>query len=262
LFFFLVLLVHSGCAVPFQRGAVFDEINLSEFPIDRAELLVLSYKSYRYEGPASSVARSLIAAQNVMLRDPDNELANYFAARATMWLIEFGGEDIDRDKLADQGYKWSLKLLENDPNRGEYYFLTGVHLGFIIKQSISPSLIKLRKVHGYFKEAAKINPYLEYGGPLRALGALLIKSPPWPTGVGDIDQGIEVLEKACALFPHHPANHLYLAQAYIEDKRWKDGENALLKTLELTKNKSWGVPGKYWRNLAKSDMRKIKKEVE
>ena len=245
--------------MPFQKGPAFDDVNLSAFPIDRAELLALSYRSFKVEGPVNTVAISLIAAQNVLLRDPDNELAIYYAARSARWLIEFGGEEIDRGKLSGQGHEWALKLLKKDPGRGEYYFLAGAHLGFIIQESISPSLIRLRKVHGYFNEAVKIDPNFEDGGPLRALGTLLIQSPPWPTGVGDIDEGIENLEKAARMFPAYPANHLYLAYGYMEDKRWEDALKSLQITLDLTKDRSWGVPGRHWRNFANVAMRKVKK---
>lgn len=255
-----VCLLLSGCAFPFQRGPVFDNVDLGDFPIDRAELLAFSYHHYRPEGPASSVARSLIAAQNVMLRDPDNELANFFAARAALWLIEFGGDEIKREKLASQALGWTEKLIKMDPSRGVYHFLAGAHLGFKVRESLHPSLIRLRKVHEYFERAVQLEFHYDFGGPLRALGTLLVRSPSWPTGVGDLDEGIAQLERAATLFPFYPVNHLYLALAYIEDKRYADAEASLNKVLEQTKGNQFGIPGKHWREQAKRELKKVKKE--
>ena len=249
----------SGCAFPFQRGPVFDQVDLGEFPIDRAQLLAFAYHHYHPEGPADSVARSLIAAQNVMLRDPDNELANFYAARAAMWLIEYGGEEIKRGKLADQAYEWSEKLVAIAPNRGEYAFFAGAHMGYMVRESLRPSLIRLRKVHDYFKKALELNPEFDYGAPMRAMGTLLILSPPWPTGVGDMDEGIEQLENAVRMFPTHPANHLYLALAYKEDKRYEEALASLDHVLQFTQGKRWGIPGKAWRDQAKHKQGEIKK---
>jgi tetratricopeptide (TPR) repeat protein len=257
-----VALILSGCAWPFQRGAVFDEVDLTELPLDRAQLLAYSYRTFQYEGPVQSVVQSFIAAQNVLIRDPNNELAAYFAARSAKWLIEFGGEEIERAKLADLGFKWGEKLMAQNPNNGEYIFLSGALLGFKIQESLNPSLIRLRKVHELFEKSAAMVPSYEEGAPFRALGTLLVKMPPWPTGAGDIDEGIETLEEAVKRYPYHPANHLFLAQGLMEDKRFKDAKGRLERTIELTQNDKYGVPGRYWRNEAKKALKKIRKELE
>lgn len=235
---------------------------MGEFPIDRAQLLAYSHHYYNPAGPVDSIARSLVAAQNVMIRDPSNELANYFAARSALWLLEFGGADIDRDTLADKGYQWAENLIKMNPNNGEYEFLAGAHLGYKIQNSISPSLIRLRVVHGHFQRATELEPGLDDGAPLRALGTLLVKSPPWPTGVGDIDEGIAFLEQAVKMYPNHPANHLYLALAYIEDKRFQDAQQVLDKALDLVKPACHGVCADHWRNEIKRAKKIVKKELK
>ena len=151
-------------------------------------------------------------------------------------------------------------MMKMDPMRGEYAFQAGAHLGFKIRESLHPSLIRLRSVHELFLRAAEFDPTVDDGAPLRALGTLLIRSPPWPTGVGDIDEGTGVLEKSVEMFPAHPANHLYLALAYMEDKRFDDAEKSLNRALKLTKGKRFGVRGEHWRNEIKSALKKNKKE--
>lgn len=250
-----------GCVVLFHKGSAFDDIDMEDFPIERASLLSMSSHWYRYEGPTDSIARSMVAAENVLILDQDNELANFFASRAALWLIEFGGNDIDKSKLADKGFQWAEAAYKADPSRGEFAFLTGAHLGFKIQESLHPSLIRLRKVHEYFQKAVDQDPTYDQGAPLRALGSLLVQAPPWPTAFGDIDEGIEFLEKAVSMFPGHPANQLYLGIAYQEDGQFLPAKKAFETVLKLCEGDRFGVPGLFWKKSAKDGLKKVEKQL-
>jgi tetratricopeptide (TPR) repeat protein len=256
----MICLAAGGCAFSMHKGQVFDDIDMADFPIDRARLLSTAHHYYRTEGPAESVARALIASENVLIREPDNELANFYGARAALWLIEFGGEEIKREDLAERAQTWAERAMGLDPSRAEYPFLAGAHLGFRIRESIRPSLIRLRNVHEYFRKAVELDPFYDQGGPLRALGTLLVQSPPWPTGVGDIDEGLELLEQAVRMFPEHPANSLYLGLAYMEDKEYESAEEALTRALGLCEKKRWGIPADFWTNQARNALKKVREK--
>ena len=81
----------------------------------------------------------------------------------------------------------------------------------------------LERLEIEMKRALALNPGIDDGGPLRLLGALYLKAPAWPNGIGDLDKALELLEKAVKDYPAHPINHLFYAQAL-----WAEGEEPAL----------------------------------
>lgn len=238
----LIFSFSAGCGVSFHQGPLFDQVDPASLPIDAVSLLGVSHSSYRPAGPAKSVALSLIAAERVLAVRPGSELGNFYAARASLWLLEFGG-DLEKDQaknLADKGFAYAQAALEANQGRPEYVFLCGALLGYQIKQSAIPKLIAMRQVLDYFQRAVELDPSYDDGAPLRALGTLLVLAPPWPTGVGDIDEGIYNLQKAASLFPGHPANHLFLADALAHDGRNTEAISEYQKVLEICSDQRWG----------------------
>jgi len=240
-------LMTANCGVRFHKGVAFDDINQANFPNTQVDLLTLSYRSYHFNGPTKANVVSLLAAENVLARSPKNELANFFATRAAYWLIEFGGEGFDRKSLAELGFKYAQQAEAQDGSRAAYPFFLGVHLGYQMRESFRPQLINIRHVRDYFLRALELEPGYDEGAPLRGIGILLIKSPSWPTGVGDVDQGVEYLEKAVRLYPNYPSNHIYLAEAYMNADRHEDALAQLDAGMDVLNKSDWGVPGEVWK---------------
>jgi hypothetical protein len=70
-------------------------------------------------------------------------------------------------------------------------------------------------------------PELDQGGPLRVLGMLHLRAPQWPAGPGDLDRALELLGAAASNYPAHPDNHLFLAEALLEDDDPEGAASAL-----------------------------------
>jgi predicted Zn-dependent protease len=81
------------------------------------------------------------------------------------------------------------------------------------------------------------------------LGALYLKAPPWPGGIGDLDKALELLEKAVKEHPGHPINHLFYAQAL-----WEEDDEANLSRVKaelalgekLLAEGNWGYSKEPW----------------
>lgn len=241
------MLILGGCGVNFHKGPVFSDVEKIQFPMNQMDLLVMAHRSYHFNGPVRDVAISLLASEKVLARSPKNDLANLFATRAAYWLIEFGGKGFDGEELADHGLQYAKTAEAQDGSRVEYPFFMGVHTGFKMRESFRPQLINIRKTRDYFKRAIELDPAYDDGAPLRAMGILLIKSPSWPTGVGDVDEGVEYLQRAVKMYPYYPANHLYLAEGYMYAERYEDSLAELDVTKGLLENSYWGVPGDVWK---------------
>jgi tetratricopeptide (TPR) repeat protein len=212
------------------------------------DLLNHAEKNYNFTGPVADIWISLAAAEKVLEKQPQNERANYCAARASTWLIQFGGEGVDVKSLAKQGYKYARAAEKVDNKNGEYAFLAGSLLGFLAQKNPAAHMGSLKTIYDKFDRAVKLDPDFNGGEALRGLGMLLVKSPAWPIGVGDPDEGIKVLKKVVEAHPEHPANHLYLAEALVATEQYEEAAVPMAKTLELLSSGTWGVPGQVWKN--------------
>jgi len=249
-----------ACGVHFHSGPIFDNVDQSKFPATDEGLLALSFRSYNFNGPVQAVTVSLLAAETVLARNPDNDLANYLATRAAYWLIEFNGPNLDRLHLAELGFKYAEAAEKVDGSKAAYPFFEGVHLGYKMRENLRPPLINIRKTRDYFQRALQLDASYDQGAPMRAMGILLIKSPPWPAGVGDDDEGVKYLEKACTAFPTYPANHLYYAEGLLNTGSYDKALHAVDATHDVLKETDWGVPGQVWKKQADELRAKIEKK--
>jgi tetratricopeptide (TPR) repeat protein len=229
-----------------------------KLPPVQEDLLSRAEKSYHFTGPIADIWISLAAAEKVLENQPQNERANYCAARASTWLIQFGGEGVDVKSLAKQGYKYARAAEKSDSKNGEYAFLAGSLLGFLAQKNPAAHMGSLKTIYDKFDRAVKLDPDFNGGESLRGMGMLLVKSPAWPIGVGDPDEGIKVLEQAVEAHPEHPANHLYLAEALVATEQYEEASASIAKTLEILGSGTWGVPGEVWEKQIERLRKKIK----
>lgn len=127
--------------------------------------------------------------------------------------------------------------------KAAYY--RGSLTGLIMQSQGLAAAGKIPELEALFKQSASV-PGIEQGGPLRALGMLYLKAPPWPTGIGDIGLAIENLEKASQNYPGFPYNHVCLARAYAEDGMGTEATSSLAKAEELLSSGKWGALGQLW----------------
>jgi tetratricopeptide (TPR) repeat protein len=233
----------SSCSVHFQPGPAFQEMKSTELPDDPLSLLSIAHAAYSPFGPASSVRHSLAASEKVLANHPQNELACYYYGRAATWLLELDTalSDEESKQMAGQGFEHLRSVAEGNSDRADYVFLAGALLGNTVRLSPARGMAQVRKIHDYFERAVSLDPFYDSGAPLRALGTLLVKAPPWPTGVGDVDEGIEILEQAVEMFPGHPANHYYLAEALAAEGRKNEASAAFERVVELCSEPRWGA---------------------
>ncbi|MBI5542630.1 MAG: tetratricopeptide repeat protein [Deltaproteobacteria bacterium] len=120
-----------------------------------------------------------------------------------------------------------------------------LNLGMVIYQR-GYAAMPLLPVEVAALKTAQGAPDLDLGGPLRALGMLYLKAPPWPAGPGDLDAALELLKTAVDNYPSHPLNHLFYAQALRENG---DGEAAtaeLKRASDLARIELWGDYAARW----------------
>ncbi len=165
-----------------------------------------------------------------VLRDNQDPVIRRTAlgSRLCLHLAERETNPENREKLASEGVSFAeAALAQGGSADGEVHYYLAANLGLAVREHITLAMGNLDRLENEMKQAVALNPDIDYGGPLRLLGALYLKAPAWPNGIGDLDKSLELLEKAVKEHPGHPLNHLFYAQAL-----WNAGEEASLRQVK------------------------------
>jgi len=162
---------------------------------------------------------ALEIAERAALADMGSYEAAWKSARACAELLDATWDDRARDEritLAQRGVNHAERGKELAPEGPEApywaaacYGLLGKAKGLGGKKTLDPILENCRKV-------VALDPRYDGAGAHRILGAVYLKAPAWPASIGHLDRSREELERACALAPERPENHLLLARVLVE----------------------------------------------
>jgi hypothetical protein len=123
-------------------------------------------------------------------------------------------DPLQREQLASEGVRFAEKALalggDRDP---EVHYYLAANLGLVARENVAVAMDNLPRLENEMQRAVALNPDIDDGGPLRLLGMLYLKAPPWPAGIGDGDKALDLLGQAVRNHPTHPLNHLFYAEA-------------------------------------------------
>lgn len=172
-------------------------------------------------------------------------------SRLCLYLAERETNQEKREKLAAEGVSFAeTALAQGGSSDGEVHYYLAANLGLAVRAHITLAMQNLGRLEDEMKRALALSPDIDDGGPLRLLGALYLKAPAWPKGIGDSDKALELLKKAVTEHPGHPLNHLFYAQAL-----WSEGDEANLPQVEaefalgqkLLAEGNWGYSKESWK---------------
>ncbi|MGR8935028.1 MAG: sterol transporter outer membrane protein BstC [Gammaproteobacteria bacterium] len=214
-----MLALLAGCN-GLQRGPVPSE-RLSGCPQQSAALLAAEQNAL---GPTSTT-QTLVCALNVLRSSRDPAISRTaLGSRLCLYLAERDTNPQNREKFAAEGVKLAeVALKQGGVDDGAVHYYLAANLGLAVRDNIVLAVQNLGRLESEMKQALALNPKLDDGGPMRLLGALYLKAPAWPQGIGDLDKALQLLQQAVKQFPRHPLNHLFYAQAL-----WEDGGKASL----------------------------------
>jgi hypothetical protein len=245
----------AGCA-SLQYGQVQPDL-LSKCPKQTAATLVAGQNQL---GPLSDT-HTLACALNVLRNTQDPAVRRTaLGSRICLHLAEREDNQEKREKLAAEGVRFAETALAQGGNGAVHYYLAA-NLGLAVREHFTLAVENLDRLESEMKQALAFSPDIDDGGPLRLLGALYLKAPAWPNGIGDIDKALELLEKAVKEHPGHPLNHLFYAQAL-----WEEGEEDALTQVKsefalgerLLAEGNWGYSKASW----KQEFDKFRQELE
>jgi len=140
-------------------------------------------------------------------------------------------------ELVKHGMESVENIYKKDP---EAAYLYGINLGLHIQAKGLFAVSKLPAMIDALEIACK-KPSIEMGGPLRALGILYLKAPSWPSGPGDTDLALELLEESVKKYPGHPQNHIFFAEALFDDGNRQKALTELVLAEKLSLPELWGT---------------------
>ncbi len=203
----------------------FDHNNLSEDP---GVLKREAVDRFVDAGPVDAVNASLRAGCKAVQAAPKDEEANFLTCRACFWLMEFDEIPVCYDPGDDEleeleCSEFCRAAARRDQDNPLYAYLLGATMGLELRNAfIHTQILSISSLITILERSVGLDPGVDGGGPLRLLGTLYLRAPPWPRGPGDGEKALELLEEAVEEYPEHPLNHFFFAEALLDDEEYED----------------------------------------
>lgn len=242
----LLLVFLTGCAKLHRDRVRFEQ--LSHCPKETTQTLTARQDEF---GPLSKTQTLECALEALRGHDDPSLRRRPLASRVCLNLAERNPDPGKREKLAAEGVDFAeaAVALGADGDGAVHYYLAA-NLGLMVRDDITLALANLPRLEAEMKRAVELSPDIDHGGPLRLLGMLYLKAPPWPTGIGDGDKALDLLKRAVEKHPDHPLNQLFYAQALWE----VEGEDAaaqvnagMATAMKLLQEGNWGYSKEPWK---------------
>lgn len=230
-------------------------IDRDRLPTTIPELVTVADRAVARSRSVRVLAIAGAAMEKALAMDPTNPEALWRAARSYVYLAE---QVKDRElvlKLAREARRLAELMVTRAPKRPEGYYYEAAAAGLLAQVHLAPGREVQEAVERPALELLELDPSYEQGGAMRILGALYVKAPTWPAGVGDVDEGLELLERAVREYPNHPLNHLFLAQALQKVGRKAEAIVELRKVLKFPPEGEWKLVAAPFRQDARQLLR-------
>lgn len=211
------------------------------------------HRLYQEDAEPEDMARALLAACRLTDLQPDSAEARYLAAKACGWLRDYGEQTVcyeaarARTRVVDcvELAQGAVKLAPDD---AQVQYLLALNIGLELEHSsIGSASLIIRPFVKTLEKVIELDETVDEGGALRILGALYLKAPPWPTGPGDLDKALELLERAVEEHPEHPLNHLFMAEALLEDENPEEALSSVATADSLMDPEKYFWRAERWR---------------
>jgi hypothetical protein len=190
-------------------------------------------------------------------QDKKNKHAALALSRAAFLVADtIEGDEKEIKKNAEIGVN-AARIAGVDENNPEACYYFALNQGLIVHSQGLFGIKKLPEIVNALKIAQK-NGSIDYAGPIRVLGILYLKAPAWPSGIGDLDKSLDLLEQAVTKEPAFPQNYIFYAEALIEDDNHEKALQNLDIAYRLAVPEIWGI---YYSKKWRADIDELKKKI-
>ena len=238
-------LLLAGCSELHQGVVRFD--HLSDCPRDTPATLTARAGELDRLSPTHTLECAL-----AFLRDSNDARlqTSPLGSRLCLHLAERQLEPGKREQLAAEGVRFAeTAIARGADGDGVVHYYLAANLGLAVRDHLSLAMESLPRLEREAARALDLTPDVDDGGPMRLLGMLYLKAPPWPSGIGDGDKAVGLLKRAVDAHPDHPLNHLFYAEALweVDEENAMEQIRASLATgMRLLRAGTWGYSRKPW----------------
>jgi tetratricopeptide (TPR) repeat protein len=193
-------------------------------------------------------AEKAFAAAQQSYRAETNAITAWQFGQACFQVAELATNNAQRAATARLGIAACRQAINQQTNSAPAHYYLATNLGELA-QAEAPSLAAYKLVHEVereFKAAADLDVRFDHAGPARSLGELYYQAPGWPLSVGSNRKAREWFERAVALAPDYPANHLDLAEAQLKWRQREELESSLNKIDAIWPAAQTNFTGETW----------------
>ena len=218
----LVLLASvAGCGS--ERLCCVDEVarhRWDDLPATRPELLARAEASVRDDVDDKTLVKGVMAACRALAQDRRDGEAALWAA---MGCFELRDRGTVPDWLWPDCVPFSETAADELPKDARAQYTLALNVGLETQnQNPKDALLNVAWILSALDAAAALDQDLDDGGPLRVTGLLYLRTPAWPTSIGDTEKALDTLHDVATRYPAHPMNHLALAEAQIADGSYEE----------------------------------------
>ncbi len=251
----IALCLLSGCpGIPAPRSTA--TVRAGDLPGDVEGLKKYADEQFMKQ-EAIAIENSLVALDKAIGLDGRSEEILWRAARATAWLADEYRDKSHRAGFARRGIEYAKRAIDVTDTRVEGHYYYGINLGLYATTKTIGAHGDVPVVAKEAEKAMKIDEKYEHAGPLRLLGSVYAKAPPWPVSIGDTDEGVKYLKRAVELSPEDPQNHLLYGDALAADKRPKEATREYQIVLAAQPMPEWAHRLERWKQEADAAIKKL-----
>ena len=198
-----------------------------DLPNDRGELLEIADASVTMGPSGPDIDRARRAAEKIVAGDAEDGEALWRVARAIYYQTMTAPKE-GLPAMAARCMQFGALAVKHS-QRAEAHFYYALCMGARAQAVNLEGLGLIGNMVKAAEAAVAADPKAIHGGPHRLLGGIYLHAPAWPTSCGDSETAVEHLQKAVALDPTWPENHLILAEALLAEDREDEARAALSK---------------------------------
>ncbi len=168
-------------------------------------------------------------------------------ARACAWLSLNAATRSDEEKYAFLGIAWGREAVKRDSTLADSYYYLALNEGRLLELRDYKLRKFAREMKGHLLMAGQIDPSVDYCGPKRALGRLLVQTRKHSGfSIGDYAEGLEYLEAARQDCPTFGENYLALAEALIVDGEFERARTLLNQMVDMPGPPDHSADHQHW----------------
>jgi tetratricopeptide (TPR) repeat protein len=172
----------------------------------------------KYERIQTAFEMMFEVAQSTAVHNPRRFEYLIQASRFANWLAYYGEKGSDKGRFAEQAMVLCNTAIQADPERVEGYYYRSIATGLFAQENRLFGRDAMVKMRQDALRAIEINPNFDSGGPSRVLGALYLRAPGPPTGIGSPRRALQYFKESLSIVSDHPETQLFMAEAYLKLK--------------------------------------------